>query len=201
MPNTTDNFDIPFLDGTELVRDYPTFSEDLANAVDNGLSNVGGGLVAVKDVLKTNAFVSGSISAGQNVAVPGLSITHEVQDPANRLIISAFFGSAANSEGRGQTGIAIHDGTNLIGIADAAGSRTRVSAGGITARTSAGQIVTMPSISFVHTPGAGSKTYTVRAINIRESTQTLFVNRAQSDEDNASLHRAVSGIVIQEVAV
>ena len=42
MPNTTDNFDIPFLDGTELVRDYPTFSEDLANAVDAGLSGDAG---------------------------------------------------------------------------------------------------------------------------------------------------------------
>ena len=37
MPNTTDNFDIPFLDGTELVRDYPQFSEDLAEAIDDAL--------------------------------------------------------------------------------------------------------------------------------------------------------------------
>ena len=39
MPNTTDNFDIPFLDGTELVRDYPQFSQDLAEAIDDALSS------------------------------------------------------------------------------------------------------------------------------------------------------------------
>ena len=57
----------------------------------------------------------------------------------------------------------------------------------------------MPSISFVHTPGTGSKTYTVRAIAL--VTGTVYINRSLSDSDAASRPRAVSSLVIQEVAV
>lgn len=52
MPETT-NFNIPYLDGTELVRDYPTFSEDLADAVDAGLGSVGKILQVVSDTTTT----------------------------------------------------------------------------------------------------------------------------------------------------
>jgi hypothetical protein len=160
------------------------------------------GLVAVKHVLKTDAFSQGSVAAGANVAVTDLSITHEVSNAANKLIISAFFGVAANSTTTGTTGIAVHDGTGLIAIADSAGNRTRVSAGGrVVGLNGTTNSVAMPHITFVHTPGAGSKTYTVRAINIHNQTQTLYVNRTEADTDDIFLPRAVSGFVIQEVAV
>ena len=199
MPNTTDNFDIPFLDGTELVRDYPQFSEDLAEAVDAGLV-AAGKLVAVKSALFTGIQDS-SVAGGGNVAVSGLSITHTVADPANRLIISAFFGAAASDREQGNLGLAVHDGTGLIAIGDAAGDRLRITAGGRVAGQGNSQVVTMPSVTFVHTPGAGSKTYTVRAINLRGDTHTLFINRTQPDFDIIQLPRAVSSLVIQEVAV
>ena len=159
-----------------------------------------GMIVAVKDALFTGTQ-SASVTAGSNVAVTDLSITHEVADASNKLIISAFLGVAANSTGYGNVGLAIHDGTGLIAIGDAADTRTQVSAGGNVAGTLTDQIVTMPSITFVHTPGAGSKTYTVRAINLRADTRTVYINRSQSDTDNAGRTRGVSSIVIQEVAV
>ena len=58
MPNTTDTFNIPFLDGTELVRDYPTFSESLADAVDQGLSDVRG-------PVSNNAIINGDFGVWQ----------------------------------------------------------------------------------------------------------------------------------------
>jgi hypothetical protein len=109
-------------------------------------------LVAVKEAIKTDTF-SASVTSSSNVAVTGLSITHEVQDPANRLIISAFFGTAASSVGAGIGMGVAQDGT-LIGIGAADGSRTRVGAGGIVSPSSASAIASMPSISFVHTPGS-----------------------------------------------
>ena len=61
MPNTTDNFNIPFLDGTELVRDYPQFSEDLAEAIDDALP---------VDATPTVAgVVKGTTSDGPNTAL------------------------------------------------------------------------------------------------------------------------------------
>ena len=159
-----------------------------------------GQIIAVESVLKTDTF-SASVATGGNVAVTDLSITHEVENASNKLIITAFFGVAASSNGLGDVGIAIHDGTSLINIGDSAGSRTPTSAGGQVSHDAATYVNTMPSISFVYSPGAGSKTYTVRAININAGTQTLYVNRREGDTDAGGTPRAVSSLVIQEVAV
>ena len=196
MPDTGAPWNIPFLDGTELVRAYPDCSEDLADAVADGLS-AAGGLVAVKHAIFTGTQTN-STAGGANFAVDDLSITHEVADASNKLIISAFFGAAANNE-RGRVGIAIHDGSGLISIGAADGDRTQVTAGGTTTFAQAVSQVTMPHITIVHTPGAGAKTYTVRAINVVESTSTVFINRNEVDGDNAGQPRAVSSLVIQEV--
>jgi hypothetical protein len=176
--------------------------ENVVQVFDGSAYKPVGGLVEVKHVLKTNTFTA-SVTAGNNVAVTDLSITHEVRNPANRLIISAFFGAIGSSSQTTQVGIAVHDGTGLIAIGDAGGSRTRLTAGGSTGEYVSGSqfTVLMPSVSFVHTPGAGSKTYTVRAVNVRPDTQTLYVNRNQSDSDAAGNPRAASAIIIQEVAV
>jgi hypothetical protein len=160
-----------------------------------------GGLVAVKSALFTGTQTN-STAAGANFAVTSLSITHTLADAANKLIISAYFGAAGSSVGFGQVGIAVADDGTLIGIGDGSGSRTRVGAGGMTAPTGSGQNVTMPSVTFVYAPGdAAEHTYTVRAINIQETTRTLYINREESDSNNANRPRASSGFVIQEVKV
>ena len=159
-----------------------------------------GKIVAVKDALFTGTQTA-SVTTGSNVAVTDLSITHEVADASNKLIISVFIGAMGGSDGRGRVGIAVHDGTGLIVIGDAAGSRTRVTAGGLSVVASSVEQVVSRAVTFVHTPGAGSKTYTVRAVNITDGTQTMYINRSQADTDNGDNTRAVSSIVIQEVSV
>ena len=168
--------------------------------VDNAIDTSGGVIIAVKHALFTGTQ-SASTAAGANFAVTDLSITHETADAANKLIISAFLGAASSSTQKSEVGLAIHDGTNLIDVGTAAGSRTSVGAGGMVTNSGSDQVVTMPSITFVHVPGAGSKTYTVRAVNIDTSTETLHINRAQGDGNFASFPRAVSALVIQEVKV
>jgi hypothetical protein len=157
------------------------------------------GLVEVKSALFTGTQTA-SVASQANVAVTDLSITHEVADASNKLIISAFLGAAGHSGGQGNVGLAIHDGTSLIAIGDASGTKTQVTAGGIIDGAGSVYDVTMPSVTFVHTPGAGSKTYTVRAINMDDTTETLYINRSVNDSDQFS-PRAVSSIVIQEVSV
>jgi hypothetical protein len=158
------------------------------------------GLVEVKSALFTGTQ-SASVTASSNVAVTDLSITHELADASNKLIISAFLGAAASSELEGSIGIAIFDGTNLIAIGDDADGRTRVTAGGKVLASTSSIAVSMPSVTFVHSPGAGSKTYTVRAVNIDSTTRTLHINRPVDNSTGASRPRAVSSLVIQEVSV
>jgi len=199
MPDTGAPWNIPYVASTDLVSDWPADSLALANAIDAGL-DAAGGLVDVKSALFTGTMTETNVAGGANFAVTDLSITHSVADASNKLIISAYLGAAANAYGRGNVGLAIHDGTSLINIGDADGNRSRITAGGevgnITVFT-----VTMPSVTFVHTPGAGSKTYTVRAINLQTGTQTIYINRNQDNTDDAQRVRATSGLVIQEVKV
>ena len=179
-----------------------TFEGDgTISGFDSGLSGFGG-LVAVKHAIFTGTQ-SASVTGGNNVAVTDLSITHAVADAANKLIISAFLGAAANDNGHGRVGIAVHDGTGLIAIGNADGSRNRLTAGGfIQQPDSSDFVVTMPSVTFVHTPGdTSSRTYTLRAINIDPVTRTLYINRNEDNTNNLAISRAVSSLVIQEVSV
>jgi hypothetical protein len=158
------------------------------------------GLVAVQHALFTGTQTN-STAAGANFAVTNLSITHTLADAANKLIISAYFGAAANSFDHGNVGLAVMDGATFIAIGDAEGVRTRVGAGGLISTTFA-QVVTMPSVTFVYEPGdTASHTYTVRAININASTRTVFINRVNDEFNNEQRPRASSGFVIQEVKV
>ncbi|HEY7823190.1 MAG TPA: hypothetical protein VIG24_10165 [Acidimicrobiia bacterium] len=180
---------------------YLDSTDELLKYDGTAWATVGGGLVAVKSALFTGTQVETGVAGGANFAVTDLSITHEVSDAGNALIISAFLGAAASSHGLATVGLAVHDGSSLIAIADAAGSRQRLTAGGRIATNVNVELVTMPSVTFVHTPGSGSKTYTVRAINANASTRDIYVNRTQDDSDSANRVRAVSSLVIMEVSV
>ena len=160
-----------------------------------------GGLLETKTVLKTDTF-SASVTGGNNVAVTDLSITHTMANASNKLIFMAYFGAAASTNQRGDVGIAIADDGTLITIGATAGSRVRVTAGGQTSDGTSNGNVSTPHIHFIHTPGdTAAHTYTLRAINIQATTQTLYVNRSSDDTDAASRSRAVSALTLMEVAV
>jgi hypothetical protein len=204
MADTGAPWNIPYVEPADLVRDYPAADEAQALAIAAGLS-AAGGLVAVKHALFTGTQ-SNSTASGANFAVTDLSITHTLADAANKLIISAYFGVAASSLDTtgpsGFVGIAVADDGNLIGIGDAAGNRVRVGAGGQTAPSTGTLHVTMPSVTFVYEPGdTAAHTFTVRAINIRTNTRTIYINRSQGDDDNSEHSRGSSALTIMEVKV
>jgi len=199
MPDTGAPWNIPYVESSDLVSDWPADSLALANAIDAGLDAVGG-LVAVKHALFTGTQTN-STAAGANFAVTDLSITHTLADASNKLIISAYLGVIASSDGRARVGLAVADDGTLIGIGDAAGTTTRVGAGfrmGTSDTNSAGNA----AVTFVYEPNdTASHTFTVRAINISTGTSTLYVNRHEDSSTTASYPRASSGLVIQEVKV
>lgn len=184
------------------VEGMTTYLKDLdaVEFFDGSVFRRVGGLIAVKSAIRDTPEVFSSVGSGSNFAVGGLSITHEVADPANRLIITAVL-NGANSTTGGEVGVAVHDGTGLISQPASPGSRTAVLGGGLPA--GAGNVVqiNLYSATFVHTPGAGSKTYTLRIVNVRGDTRNLFVNRSSGDADNAGSSRTISTLTIQEVAV
>jgi len=181
-------------------------SSAVANLVLNADGTVDGpgvgNLVAVKHALFTGTQTD-SVAAGSNLTVTNLSITHALADAGHALFITAYLGAAASSDTQGRVGLAVADGTTLIAIGDADGTRTRVGAGGIVDQAGGTEVVTMPSVSFVYLPGdTTSRTYTVRAINISASlSRTIYVNRSENDFNDGGRPRASSALVIQEVRV
>ena len=176
--------------------------EDFAteNYVDAAVATAGG-LVAVKHALFTGTQTA-SVTAGNNVAVNNLSITHSTAANNNKLIISAYIGVAATSHTFGDVGIAVFDGTTRLAVGASPGSRSQVSAGGIITGSGVDRLVVSLAVTFVFEPGTtASKTYTVRAFNTENSTRTLYINRSQVDSNSANNSRGSSGLVIQEVKV
>jgi hypothetical protein len=198
MPDTGAPWNIPYVESADLVSDWPADSLLVANAVAAGLS-AAGGLVEVKSAIFTGTQ-TGSVAAGGNLAITDLSITHEVADASNELIISAMLGVAGSSNNLALMGLGVYDGSAFINVGATASLRTPVSSANRHGASSADANTSL-NLTFVHTPGSGSKTYTLRVINTDNNGagRTVYINRSPSDADSISTPRGVSSLVIQEV--
>ena len=94
MPDTGAPHFIPFADPTDLVRDWPALSEDVADAVAAGLDAAG----FVKQIVTATDTTSRSTTSTSYVDA-SISATITPQDAANRLIIlwNAMWTAQANS--------------------------------------------------------------------------------------------------------
>jgi hypothetical protein len=190
---------LPYPEDTDLVRDGASDIEALAVATAAGLS-IAGGLVAVKSAFFTGTSNT-STAAGGSFAVSGLTVTHALAEATNKLVISAYLGAAGSTFQAGNVGMSVRQGTTPLNVGASPGSRIAITAGGQTGGSSAASVV-MPSATFVHAPGdTSSHVYTVRAHNLRSATQTIYINRTESDANSQNNMRTTSGLVIMEVRV
>jgi len=186
------------LDGDE-AEGMLTYNKDTgALEVYDGTAFVPAGaepnLVTVKTVVKTDTQTFASVASGADAAITGLAITHEVADAANKLVITLSIGGSNDN-----AAFAINDGSGFILIGDSDGSRTRTMTGPTTTATTNGTNNFGTGFTFVHTPGAGSKTYTTHIINVNTTTRNVFLNRSFDDGNTAAFTRAVSTLTIMEV--
>ena len=100
MPDTGAPWNIPFLDGTELVRAYPDFSEDLADAVAAGLTaagNAGIGSNVVSAEQDTSVTTTSSTFTSTNLS----AIITPSSDASKVLVIVSLHASLFADSGRG----------------------------------------------------------------------------------------------------
>jgi hypothetical protein len=195
MADTGAPWNIPYAEPADLVRDWPALSEDVADAVAAGLS-AAGGLVAVKYAIRTAPESFSSGTTWHNIG--DLSITHEVSDPSNRLIITGTVGvgsTDASGVVESNYAIAVFDGTNRLALGDAP-TGVAVTSGG-KRHGNLADASHNTTLTIVHTPGSGSKTYTLQARAV--TTAELFINRTR--DDGSSSPRGVSTLTIMEVKV
>jgi hypothetical protein len=203
MPDTGAPYSIPYLDGTELVRDYPQASEDLADAIVDALdgipvlAGIGSNVVSVT---KTDTFSTSSTSF---TGVTGLSaaITPSTATSKVLVLVNLGFGVDEATVGIGRLVRA----SNAIYVGDAASNRIRASFTMRSSTTGAANvdpldnIVWNTSLAFLDSPtSASAVTYEVEVL--KAFGTNIYVNRSGRDANVASQSRTASSITLIEVA-
>jgi hypothetical protein len=146
--------------------------------------------VQVVSAFKTDTFTG---SATSFTDVPDLSVTITPSSATNKILI---IGSVSVS--RSTTASRIYfvidkAGTN-INVGDAAGNRSRVTAGAYSAVAT--QMNTIPIVGFDSPASTAPQTYKIR---YQVDSGPMYINRTESDSNSASYGRAVSSIIALEV--
>ena len=157
---------------------------------------VGGGtILQVVSTTKTDAF-SAVLASGADTAITGLSVSITPTSTSSKVYVVASVSNTAYT-----TGVAFilkRDSTE-ISLGDAAGSRRRVTAGG-NAPVSAIEM-NSSAINFLDSPATTSSiTYSINIMNLRGSSDTVYVNRGVTDTDASNWPRGSSTITVMEVA-
>ena len=192
---------IPFADPTDLVRDWPALSEDVADAVAAGLT-AAGGLVEIKYAAKTDAQTF-NLGTGAFASVDGLSIAHAVSNASNDVILLANLSGKNGQAGVAHRGgLAVFAGGTIVEAPDSPGSRFATMS--FSGQGDDGGTFATVNMSVIarHTPGTtDSVTYDVRVGNGNSGTITWYVNRTRDDDNIITRARGVSTLILMEVKV
>jgi hypothetical protein len=198
MPDTGAPWNIPYVAPSDLVRDYPSDSEDLADAVAAGLSDAK--LLEVVQTVKTDTFSTSSTSF---VTVTGMTVTITPSAASSRILLILDTNmSQAGEEARSQMRIVGGNAGNYVG--DAAGSRQRSITTWYNATTTGTNgwnqtfLAARQGAVYVDSPNTTSAvTYT---LEVRTSLGTIHVNRSVVDTNNTANARIPSSLTAIEVA-
>jgi hypothetical protein len=191
MPDTGAPWNIPFAEGSDLVRDWPALSEDVADAVADGLNTRKFGQIA--QTVKTDTFTT---TSSTYVVVTGLEVSITPSSASNKVLVMisvpfAFAGAGAGGQPEGHMSI-FRDTTNLS-VPTSPGDRTPVT------HSTAVQSF---NFSFLDSPATTSAvTYSVRVRGPGgDPTPVVYVNRSVDDSDATGRARGISTITAIEVA-
>lgn len=196
MPDTGAPYNIPFLDGTEIVRDYPQLSEDLADAIVNGLDGIpvlaGIGSNVVQTV-KTNTFGTSSTSF---TAVTGMTATITPTSTDSKILVIAFL-QIADAGGSATTQVRLTGGNASDFVGDANGSRTRVLIAADVVLTNSRGLMPGTGV-YLDAPSTDSPvTY---GVEMRVNTGTGYLNRTRLFENDNRDPVGPSSLTLIEVA-
>lgn len=197
MPDTGAPWNIPYVVSSDLVKDYPTDSLALANAIAAGL-DAAGLYAQIVQTVKTDTFSTTSTSMTD---VTGLSAAITPSSATNKVLVTVDLSWAYDvSTGGGYHGMfdVLRDSTSLI-VPTSPGSRTPAAQSyNLSGLDRGAFIMSRSSFVYLDSPATtSSTTYKVQAMVTTGGT--FYVNRSVSDTDVASIARSVSSITVAEV--
>jgi hypothetical protein len=152
-----------------------------------------GGILQVVQTVKTDVF-SASFTAGQVQTITGLSATITPKSTSNKILVNYdVSGGATNG-----LALILRRAETAISIGAADGNKTRVTSG---AWSLANRRIGNASATILDSPATTSATtYDLQILNVDSGTNTLYVNRSETDDNVASGARSASRITLMEVA-
>jgi hypothetical protein len=195
MPDTGAPWNIPYVAPSDLVRDYPSDSEDLADAIAAGLSAAGNPGIGsnVVSVTKTDVFTTSSTSF---TAITGLTVTiTPSSDTAKVLLVCSV---PLNITSNVRTAIRLMRGATAIAVGTAVGSRPAASASFFPGdgAGSLAQIV----VPVTHLDSPATTSATTYTVEVFVQSGTVRVGTTADDGNNANNARTVSSLTAIEVA-
>jgi hypothetical protein len=200
MPDTGAPWNIPYVDPTDLVRDYPQASEDLAEAIADGLDAAGPAGIAsnVVQAIQTDVFTTTSTSF---LNVTGLQVTITPSSATSKILLLSLTNWSSGDGASRNCLVKIAGGNAGDFVGDASGTSERAAAmGGSRITTATGwsptEHVFAVSLVYLDSPATASPvTYDVQVLS---SGGTFHLNRSNADLDRTG--RQASSLVAIEVA-
>jgi hypothetical protein len=160
-----------------------------------------GKISQVVSVVKTDTF-STSLASNASTAITGLSASITPTSVSSKILVSfAVHGQVPDISGvEGQKGpsFILKRGATAIGIGESSGSRPRVTA---TINSAGAEQIGLGFMTFLDEPASTSSlTYSIDVHNSMLNTNTVSVNRSNTNPDNTSGRRPISTITLMEVA-
>jgi len=155
----------------------------------------GGGIIQMKQTVKTDAFSTTSTSA---VDVTGLSVSITPTSTSSKILVT--YDVKASCENVQMSFFLLRDSTNIYRGDQVGSNRTRTSSviGGIPDPSEANRTPQQMHVMFIDSPATTSAiTYKIQC---QLNTGDGYVNRARDDTDNVYRTRTASSITVMEVS-
>jgi len=192
MPDTGAPWYIPYVAGTDLVADWPTDSQELADAIADGL-DAAGLFSQVVQTVKTDTFTT---TSGTFTPVTGLTATITPAATGSKVLVIAQVAiGGTNTASTGHFKVT-RGGTDIY-VGGAASNRVQGVFGGYNFVNNGGNVWSM-SVVYLDSPATTSAT-TYQVECRRGTTGTAYVNRSAADSDNDNNVRGASSITVLEV--
>jgi hypothetical protein len=159
-------------------------------------AGVGGKVLQVVSATKSDTYAAnGGLQTFYDIT--GLSLSITPASASNKILILATI-NGQGVIGASRFAFRLVRNTTAIGIGDAAGSRARVSTNAL--YDASGRSIETNSINYLDSPATTSATtYKVQGYQT-EGTGSHYINRSNTDDNNATYLRAISTITAYEIA-
>jgi len=158
----------------------------------------GGKILQVVSTTKTDTF-SASVTSGNYTAVTGLSATITPSATSSKIVVICMANGTSSTVARLTIGFD-RNGT-VLGSHDTPGSRTGVFAQNTGDEGAPTYPISSVTTVFTDSPASTSAlTYQANFYNLSGSTKTVYINRGIADDNFSYTVRAISSVLLLEVA-